>query len=105
MVTSEEKDVTFTVTASGPVDDHLTYQWVKEKGGLMSNVTDEQYTPNLTIQAVKPSDSGLYYCTVKSKWNAMKRSNMAFLKVICKSSTVNYVLSYGCAKLRTSECV
>ena len=93
-MTNEEKDVNFAVTATGPADDHLTYQWVKEKGGLMSNVTDEQYTPNLTIQAVKPSDSGLYYCTIKSKWNATKKSNLAFLKVICKSCTLNDALSF-----------
>ena len=84
MVSIEEKDVTFTVTAIGPEHDPFTYQWIKEKGSLKCNVTDEQDTPTLTIQAAKTGDSGLYYCIVKNKWKSEKESSKAFLKVICK---------------------
>ena len=87
MIATGKEAITFTVAATGPADSHFTYQWIKEKGVLMSNVTDVQYTPILTIKAVKPSDSGLYYCTVKNQWNISKNSNKAFLKVIGKYDT------------------
>ena len=83
MVSTENEDVIFTLTATGPTHDQFTYQWVKEKGGVMSVVADEQHIPNLTIPAVKSYDSGLYYCIVKNKWNMTEKSHMAFLKVIC----------------------
>ena len=83
IVTTEKEHVIFTATATGPANDHFTYKWVKEKGNLICNVTDEQYTPALTLLTVKPGDSGLYYCIVKNQWNMTKKSNVAFLKVIC----------------------
>ena len=92
MVSTENEDVIFTLTATGPTHDQFTYKWVKEKGGVMSVVADEKHIPNLTIPAVKSYDSGLYYCIVKNKWNMTEKSLMAFLKVIytctyiCKSS-------------------
>ena len=83
MVTTENEDVTFTVAATGPGNDRYTYKWVKERGDLICDVTNEQYTPVLTLPAVKPENSGLYYCIVKNQWNVTKKSNLAFIKVIC----------------------
>ena len=83
VVTTEKEHVTFTISATGPANDRFTYKWVKEKGDLTSDVTDEQFTPAFTLLAVKPSYSGLYYCIIKNQWNMVKKSNIAFLKVIC----------------------
>ena len=82
-MTTENENVTFTVAAIGPVNDRFTYKWVKEKGDLICDVTAEQYTPALILPAVKPDNSGLYHCIVKNQWNVTKKSNLAFLKVIC----------------------
>ena len=81
---TEKQDITLAVTATGLGNDHFTYQWIKEKDDSISSITDEQYTSSLTIKVAKESDSGLYYCKVKNKWNIQNKSNKAFLKVICK---------------------
>ena len=90
-MTTETEDVTFTISATGPGSDQYTYQWKKKMGDSLSNVTEEQSTPDLPMLVVNPGNSGLYFCIVKNQWNITKKSNMAFLKVICKSSKYTYI--------------
>ena len=92
-MTTETEDVTFTISATGPGSDRYTYQWKKKMGNSLFNVTEEQSTPDLPMLAVNPGNSGLYFCIVKNQWNITKKSNMAFLKVVCKSN------KYTCIQL------
>ena len=78
------ESITFNVIVEGLRDHSYTYQWYKTSSDSLPSASTGQYTPNLIIKSVTPSDGGLYYCEVTNQWGNSIASNSELLKVLCK---------------------
>ena len=72
------------VTADGPGKGMFRYQWKKRGSNSLPDAVMGKDTSKITINSVKLSDRGSYYCVILNQWENVTKSNNATVTVLGK---------------------